>query len=386
MKSKKVRTIFLPGISVLLGVIVALSAFLFARENILEVESKDILYMKKGGVNPGTIRVSSGPVTELSFFTEVKFTLKRKDRDRFIIYVDRTSQVLFGVLPNGYPYLHWGSRKILPSRKSRPNPADIPKLLRYKWNHIGFIYNKGKLTAYVNGRKCWITSVTHKTMTPTTIELLPGESKTRVVYPVLAARALTSQHIRDLGRVSWFYLHLPLKILLLFLFSTLTSIFFLTYLLPIVVPRDKSSFTGTSVTGFARKSVLFTFSVNFVFFVLLDLGRSAARHLNRSFHDHGAWHASTYFTFLTILAMAFLFFFILGKIAAVSSKMRFFYVSGLLSLFLFTVVLSILPRFKDIYPIIFNGLFSLLFSFIIAAPCMLAMHDASYRVKTKQKG
>ncbi len=386
MKSKKLRTIFLPGIPVLLGVIAALLAFFFARGNILEVESKDILYIKKGGVGPETIQPAGAPVTEFSFFTGAKFTLKPKDHDPFIVYADHTNQVLFGVLPNGYPYLRWDSRRIAPSGKPRPNPADIPKLLRYKWNHIGFVYKNGKLTAYVNGRKCWTTSVTNKTMTPTTIELLPGESKTGLVYPVLAAKAFTAQHIRDLGRVSRFYRHLPLKILLLFLSSTLASLFFLIYLLPVVVPRDKSGFTGTTVTGFARKSVLFIFSVNFVFFVLLDPGRSAARHFNRSFHDHGAWNASTYFTFLTILAAAFLLFFILGKIAAVSFKMRFFYVSGLLSLFLFTVVLSILPRFEDIYPIIFNGLFSLLFSFIIAAPAVLAMHDASYRTKTQQEG
>jgi hypothetical protein len=357
-------------ISSLLGLLVSITAFLFTRGNALKVKDSDILYIKKGAASSTTIRLSCGPGDELSFFVNLYVTRRQVQRGTFHVLADRSNKIFFFVKPNGTPGIEWGEKANRIVGKNCNTAWN-------KWNHVGFVYKKNKLTIYVNGQKCRETRVPNKEITLEEIELLPGKNRPGAKgeslnidasYPALFSRALSVQHIKDLQTVSRLYHDLPIKIFFLFLLGTLVGIFGLYFFLPLVSIPGDSNFTSL---GFARRNVLFMFLVVFLFFILFDLGHSAARHINRYFGDHRPWASGDYFTFLIAAALAFLFSFALAKTTGVSYKKCLFYVCGVMSFLMFTIVLCVLPRFHHIYPILFNGLFSLVFSFIAAAPDIL---------------
>ncbi|MCP5101766.1 MAG: hypothetical protein GY950_00220, partial [bacterium] len=154
----------------------------------------------------------------------------------------------------------------------------------------------------------------------------------------------------------------------IFLLGTAAAGFFLVYLPPLVGFRCGPA---SSLSWNTRKNALFIFCINFVFFILFGFGHSAANHCRHFLSTQGFRHAGTYFTLLSIIFPAFLLSLALEKITGASYKTCFFYVCGVTALLMFGVVLSTLPLFERIYPIVFNSLFSLVFSFIAAAPLIL---------------
>lgn len=289
MRFRNIKRIFLPvsqgrnrlklGISVVIGLFIAFFAFLFTQKSPPNIDPGDILYVKKATVEHSTIRLSGGPIDEFSFFADVDFTQKRDKHEPFTVFADHTDQFFFGVLPDGVLYIRWGSDKILQPNEINQKRGRENKVSPGKWNHIGFVYKKGKLITYVNGNKSWTIFVKDKTITPSEIELLPGDGTADAAYPVLVSRALTPQHIRNLRGDSRYYIYLFPKLLFLLFFSTVTSFFTLSVFPPLVFPHR-----GKTVDADHRErwNVFFIFLINFVFFVLFNIGHSASSFLNRS--------------------------------------------------------------------------------------------------------
>ncbi len=356
------------------GFLIALVAFLFTQQRIPDIDEREILYIKRGTAASSTIHLSRGLFEAFSFFADVNFSRKKGQRASFVLFRAPSTQFFFGIQFDGKPYVHWGSKKIVPSCSTDRSTAGENKIFWGKWNHVGFVYKEGNLEAYVNGRIYWKTSIDAKTITASEIELFPDENRLKAANPILAARALSLQHIQELRLDSLLYINLFKKIFFLFLFGTFVSIFFMVYLIPDVIIPSRSSL---KTLQHLRQNVLFIFLVNFVFFVLLGPGHKIALHIKNAFLKYRFWDPSTYFTLLITIALAFFLSLALKKMTGVPYKMCFTYLSGIMSILMFTVVLCALPRFDDIYPIIFNGLFCLFFSLIIAGPNILNIHHAA---------
>jgi hypothetical protein len=359
------------SVSVVTGFLIALVAFLFTQQRIPDIEEREILYTKNGTTASSAIQLSRGPFEALSFFADVNFFRKKGQRVPFILFRASSNQVFFGIQFDGRPYVHWGSKKIVPSHNTSRSTAEENKISWGKWNHIGFVYKEGNLAVYVNARIYWKTSIAVKTFTASEIELFPDENRLKAANPILVAQALSLQHIQELHHDSLLYINLFRKIFFLFLFGTFVSIFFMVYLIPGVIVPTRSSIKTLRPL---RQNVLFIFLINFVFFVLLGPGHRIALHIKNSFLKYRFWNPSTYFILLITIALAFFLSLALKKMTGLPYKMCFTYLSGVMSILMFTVVLCRLPRFDDIYPIIFNGLFCLFFSLIITGPNILNIH------------
>jgi len=359
---------------VVIGFFIALFAFLFTQKSPPNIDPGDILYVKKGTVEHSTIRLSGGPIDEFSFFADVDFTQKRDKHEPAAVFVDHTGQIFFGVLPDGVLYIRWGSDKILQPNEINRKRGRENKVSPGKWNHIGFVYNKGKLITYVNGNKSWAKFVKDKTITPSEIELLPGDGTASAAYPVLVSRALTLQNIRELRGDSRYYIYLLPKLLFLLFFGTVTSFFALSVFPPLVFPHRGKA---VDADHRERRNVFFIFLINFVFFIFFNIGHNASIFLNRSLQRPGLRSPSAYFTLLSVIGLAALLSFVFKRITGVPHGICLLYTFGLVSLLLFITVFCTFPFFDDIYPIVFNGLFSLLFSFVVAAPGILfILHTA----------
>lgn len=386
MRFRNKTKIFLPvsqgrnrlklGISVVIGFFIAFFAFLFTQKSPPNIDPGDILYVKKGTVEHSTIRLSGGPIDAFSFFADVDFTQKRDKHEPSTVFADHTGQFFFGVLPDGALYIRWGSDKILQPNEINRKRGRENKVSPGKRNHIGFVYKKGKLITYVNGNKSWAIFVKDKNIRPSEIELLPGDGTASAAYPVLVSRALTLQHIRELRGDSRYYIYLFPKLLFLLFLGTVTSFFTLSVFSPLVFPHR-----GKTVDADHRErwNVFFIFLINFVFFVLFNIGHSASSFLNRSLQRPGLPIPSVYFTLLSVIGLAALLSFVLKRMTGVSHGISLLYTFGLVSLLMFITVFCTFPFSDDIYPIVFNGLFSLLFSFVVAAPGILVMLHAAPR-------
>jgi len=348
------------GIPLVIGLLVAFAALLFARKNILEVRDSDILYVKKGLITPGIVRLTHTPGEEFSFFINVYITYKQGQRSSFTVLADHINKISFLIRPDGIPVLLF------------PNaPGGVTggcKVSRDQWQQVGFVYKDGQLTTFVNGCKCREALTVDKTFTLSHMELLPGSNAGKAAYPILLARALSLPHILELRNGSRLYHNLTIKIFLIFFFGFLVSFF---VLIQLILPFISLEVPGFTAVYQVRRNVLFVFSVHFIFFLLFNLGYSAARHISLYFSKHRLWNPSAYFTFLLVTGFVFLLSLALGKITRAPAGIYFLYGCGVMSLLMFNFILCLLPRFNDIYPFVFNGLFSLLFSLVIAAPGIL---------------
>jgi hypothetical protein len=367
------------GISFFISILLAFTAYFFTQQSTLTVKNSDIIYVKKSPIAPGIIDLSRAPGEEFSFFINVYIIQKQGQRGSFIILQDRFNKISFLIRPDGIPCVLWQSKKLLPSRKARQSITSDGKVSPNQWNHVGFIYKKDKLSTFVNGHKCWEILINDKKFSLSHLEFLPetnnastGEKSLpgKATYPILLGRVLSPQHILDLYKESQFYGALMIKIFSLFLFSFLFFYFALTGLFLLFISRGGPGF---AVVYQVWRNVLFVFSLHFIFFLVFNLGYRAAGHINLYFSSHGLWNPSPYFIFLVATGFVFLFSLALQKITRSPARICFIYGSGVLSLLIFTFILCLIPRFTHIYPLVFNGLFSLLFSLMVVAPNILWM-------------
>ncbi len=358
------------GISGTVGLLIALTAFHFTQKDTLNVENHEILYVKKGTVEKSRVHISRGAMDEFSFFADVDFTKKRDKHEPFTVFADQAAHISFGVLPDGVLYFRRGPGNMLKPNKINQKRGRENKVSRKKRNHIGFVFKKGKLITYVNGNMSWAIYLKDKTIAFSEIELLPGGGTANAAYPVLVARALTLQHIRELLGDSRYYIYLFPKLLFLMLFGTITCFFALSFFVPLVFPHGGKA---VDADRRERRNVFFTVFVNFVFFALFNIGHNASVFLMRSFQSSKLRIPSAYFTLLSVICLAFLLSFVLERMTGVSHGRCLRYTAGLISLLLFIAVFCTFPFSGNIYPIVFNGLFSLLLSFVVAAPGILAM-------------
>lgn len=145
-------------ISALLGLLVSITAFLFTRGSALKVKDRDIIYIKKGAASSTITRLSCNPIDELSFFVNLYVTPGRVQQGSFHLLIDRSNKIFFFLKPNGNPGIKWGE-------DVDKNVGENCKATWGKWNHVGFVYKKNKLTIYVNGQKCRETRVKNKEIT-----------------------------------------------------------------------------------------------------------------------------------------------------------------------------------------------------------------------------
>lgn len=364
------------GISIFIGILVASAAFFFTQHNTLNVKDSDIIYVKKGPIAPGIMHFSHTLDGEFSFFINVYITQKQGQRGSFIVMRDRINKISFLILPDGIPFIQWKSKKLLPSRKRRRSITRDRKVSPNQWNHVGFTYKNGKLSTFVNGHKCWEILTKIKKFTLSHLELLPKKDNApgvngKATYPILLARTLSLQHILDLYNDSRLYDNLLVKIFFLFLFGFLFAYFALFRLfLPFISLRGSIP----TMVSRMRHNVLFVLSVHFIFFLVFNPGYYAAQQINIYFGKHGLWNYSAYFTLLVVIGLAFLLWIVLGKITRTPGKIVSVYIWGIMPLLMFTFILCLLPRFNHIYPFVFNGLFSLLFSLVVAAPDILGIY------------
>lgn len=377
------------GISIFIGLLIAFAAFFFTQQNTLKVKDSDILYVKKGPIASSIVHLSHIGGEEFSFFINVFITSKQGQRGAFTVLVDRINKISFFIQTDGVPGIRWRPGNRFPSHKARQGLPGDKRVSWNQWNHVGFVYKSGQITTFVNGGKCWETLTSNKTFTLSHLELLPQtnldntveESLTgKATYPILLAKALSLQHILELCSDSRLYHKLTIKIFLLFLFGCLASFFALTQ---IFLP-----FTSLKNTGFkglyqVQRNVIFVFSVHFIFFLVFNPGYIAARYINLYFSNRRLWNPSVYFTFLLVIGIVFLLSLVLEKITRAPAWICFVYGCGVMSLLMFNVILCLLPRFNHIYPFVFNGLFSLLFSLVVAAPNILGMRTAKVDDETR---
>lgn len=364
------------GTSTAVGLLIALFAFLSTQKSPRNIDPGDILYIKKGAVEKKRVHLSCGSIDEFSFFADVDFTQKKNKHEPFTVFIDHSAQISFGVLPDGVLYIRWGTEEILQPNEINRKRARENKVSRQTRNHIGFVFKEGKLITYLNGNRSWAKFVKDKTFSPSEIELLPGDGTAdtaSAAYPILVSRALTPQHLKELYSDSRYYIYLLPKFLFLLFFGTLTSFLVLSVFYPPVFPhREKAVDAGQR----ERWNVLFLFLINFVFFVVFNIGHNASSFINRSLQKPGLRIPSAYFTLLSVIGLAFLLSFVLKRITGVPHGICLLYTSGLVSLLIFITVVCTFPFSNDIYPIVFNGLFSLLLSFVVAAPGILVMLNA----------
>lgn len=149
------------GISVVVGLFAAAAAFFFTQQGILKVRDSDILYVKKGPVAPGIVRLSRTPGQGFSFFINVYITPKQGRHGSFTVLADRLDKLSFLIRSDGIPGFRWESKKRLPlpSPKVHQGLPGNRKVTWDRWTHVGFVYEGGKLTTFVNGRKCRETSI-----------------------------------------------------------------------------------------------------------------------------------------------------------------------------------------------------------------------------------
>lgn len=384
------RFVLKPGISLIIGILVASAVFFFTQQDILDVKDSDILYVKKGPVTPGIVHLSHTGGEEFSFFINVFITPKQGQDSVFTLLSDSINKISFFIRSNGIPGIQWNSKNPAPLNKACQGfPGD--KLVSWnQWNHVGFVYKSGRVTTFVNGKKCRETLTSSKTIALSQLELLPGTHMDSTVkesfpgkatYPIFLAKALSLSHIQELLTDSRLYQKLTLKIFLLFLFGFLVSFFVLTRLL---LPLFSLKSAGSKELNRVQRNVFFVYSIHFIFFLVFNPGYSAARYINLYFSNRRLWNPGVYFTFLVIIGSVFILAFVLEKITRAPARICFVYGSGVMSLLMFNIILCILPRFDHIYPFVFNGLFSFLFSMIVTAPNILGMHIVKVDDETRQ--
>lgn len=355
------------GIAALFGCAAAALAFAFTQRLAPNASIPALHFVKPGR---GATALIEGPErgwNELSFFCRLRIPGRLRSSDRVVLLADAGRSFSFeldGSLGLVARVLGRTSMVSYNELRSRDSGFSLRRS-----NQLGFVFDRGELGLYVNGALVSKLRLDDTKIMAPDLELLPAEAvgaampKVVVTYPVLAAQALTLQHIADLKTVSARYDILWSAIILLALGAALFAFALVAVLGP--------ALRGLAAERRVLSALLYTVGLTLALFVFSGLGHRAARFVADALTERKLEAASLYFTGLSVLGLAFAVACALERCTQAKRGRGFVVVLGAVSLLLLTVGLAALPRSEIIRPIVFDLLFGCAFAVVSAAPVLL---------------
>lgn len=366
---KKIKENYLKIIVVLI-VNLILSIWIYKFNTTYDMRTRNkrnIVFERNLSVREEKIKLEKTLQKRCSFFIDIKTGYKPGKNYHHTILDEAEAKIGFILTEHGDLRMYWGSDEIY-WRKNVINFHPTSFKLN-KWNQIGFVYinayPKSILTTFINGNVLWVKKFPFKNSSIRLITLFPdkpdgkfgGTFRGEARNALFLNRALSNKEVKQ----SYLYKkpqHLFFKVFMLFVISNLLCHFLIGLLKDAFVFVKKKG-PGRVKKGFYKLG--FLFSVNLLFFVIFNLGYSAAKYLHSipRFRDEGI-----YLFILNVLFFTVLFTLFLEKTAGVKLSRCVFLSLSILLLLVFIWIVCTFPRFEDIYPFHFNVLFALLFTLI----------------------
>jgi hypothetical protein len=369
----------------LLSVSLSIGLYFFNSAQDVWAAYKDnlISHIRSASGEEKVIEFRDGFPREVSFSIDIRLERQIEKMYHHTILNMQDGEMRLILRGDGDLQMYWSTSKIHALKNSDRsfNPAFMLK----KWNQIGFVFRDGILTTYMNGNPLWIKKVGRRFPFSAVRELtlLPrltikdqkhgSNFVGKAGNIILLNHALSPEQFRRL----YDYRHetpysIPVKIFLVFLLFN--PVFYILAAFFMKMSRRVRQCGFGSMKQGPYKLVLLFF-LNGVLFVLFNLGSRASDYFH-STSQSGA--EGNYWLILNILFLLVLFTFVLGKIANVSLK-RCAFLSGFIFL-LFAVIwlLCILPRYHDIYPFIYNILFSFIYTIVLGSIEILQFREGDF--------
>jgi hypothetical protein len=343
-----------------------------------------IFHIRSAPGEEKVIKLREGLPREVSFSIDIQLNGQIEKIYPHTILDMQDGEIRLILKGNGDLQMYWSTSKIHALENS--DQSFTPYFRTKKWNQIGFVYRDGILTTYMNGNPLWIkkvgrrfplSSVRGLTLFP---RLAIKDQKQGSNFIGKAKNIILLNCALPLEQVRKLYDYrnetpysIPIKILLLFLLFNPVFYILTAFFMKISRGVRQCGF-GSMKRGPYKLGLLF-FS-NGVFFVLFNLGSRASNYLHSTSQSDAE---GNYWLILNILFLLVLFTFVLGKITDISLK-RCAFLSGFILLLLATIwLLCILPRYNDIYPFIYNILFSFIYSTVPGSIDILRFRDEEFQ-------
>jgi hypothetical protein len=364
----------LPGIVVvfLASALLCLGLYVFNSAGDVRGAYKDnfVSHIRSAPGEERVIKLKDGFPRNVTFLIDILLDRQRKKMYHHTILEAKGSKMLLILRGDGDMQMSWKTSKVhaLKNAEKSFNPTFRLK----KWNQIGFVYQNGILSTYMNGNPLWFKKVGRRFPFASVREftLFPrltikkqkhgGKFVGKARNIILLNHALLPDEVKRLYDYRWETPYsITLKIFLLFLLFN--PIFYITAAFFMKISRGvRQGHLGAMKQGFYKLVLLFFFNV--LFFVLFNLGGRASAYFHSTFQfsDEG-----NYWLILNILFFLVLFTFAVERITHVPLK-RCVSLSCFIFLLFTTIwLLCMLPRYGDIYPIIYNILFSFIYTTLL---------------------
>ena len=332
------------------------------------IRKENIVFYKNKLSSEQKVKVDEKFQHGMSFFINIKTGYRPQENYYHTVFEEPEGKIRFMLHEHSDLRMYWGSNNLL--WKKSVDSVHENYFKWGEWNQIGFVYMQGILTTYINGKVLWVKRLDNKNPSINDILLFPDEINKGFGKKfignggrtLLMKRALSNKDIAKLYKnMNVNNLSLLLIIIILFILLNLLSYSFLSYL--------KKVFSSIKKDGMLRVKhsiyrISLLFSLNLLFFVIFNLGYSAAKYI----HSMDKFSkTSIYFFILNSLFLTFVFSVFLEKIIKIKFSKCILLSFNILLLLTITSIFSTLPRFIDIFPFTFNLLFSLLYTLIIGS-------------------
>jgi hypothetical protein len=378
----------LPGIIFvfLINAVLCLVLYAFNSAGDVRVTYKDnfVSHIRSSAGEERLIKLRDGFPRKVTFLIDIRLDQRREKMYHHTILEVKSSKMLLILRGDGDMQMYWRTSKMHALKNAEESFNSTFRLK--KWNQIGFAYQNGILSTYVNGKPLWFKKVDNRFPFSTVREftLFPrstiknqkhgGKFVGKARNIILLNHALLPYEVKRLYdyRCETPY-SIPVKIFLLFLL--LNPVF---YIIATFFMKISCGFRQRDVGAIKQRfyKLVFLLFFNALFFMLFNLGGRASIYFHSTiqFSDEG-----NYWLILNILFFLVLFTFAAERITHVPLKRCVFLSCFIFLLFTTIWLLCMLPRYNDIYPIIYNILFSFIYTTLLGCIEILQSWEENFR-------
>lgn len=389
MKTIEPKKIITVSIVLAVNLIICLLLYNFSTAHDLEKSSGLLKKIPHPGPQK-TINIGTDETKRFAFLCDVKLT-PRAIRKHHTLLVHETEGFQLILAGKKDIQLQW-ERKTKKGKKGKKQQKLFPAVpggdtvLRFfpstfkgrKWNQVGFVYNKGIASVYINGKLLWesraaskkekikldglVLAPKGKDNTNRTIHPFHGKIRSALFFNRILSRQEIKEHFsytfnpkKSMGSPAFilFLVFVLLNAIWMYLF------FFGGRIVRLFFPGKEAG--EPNPVGIRLALIIIP---NIVFFVLFNLGHRAAQYFSHISNYPGP---GIYWLVLNVVFFLVLFTLLMEKLARVRLS-KCIHLSVFILLFpLLVCFLSQLPRFGEFYPFVFNIILAFGFSLIPAA-------------------